>query len=75
MPQPLRFERRAGFREYNASLKKLESDEKEAFRLNAIAAEQGMQDAVLAMGWFYLNGAGVDPDIGEAVRWYKRQHG
>ncbi len=26
---------------------------------NCIAAQEGMHDAVLAMGWFYLNGVGV----------------
>ncbi len=31
-----------------------------------------MRDAVLAMGWFYLNGVGVEPDIEEAKRWYKK---
>jgi TPR repeat protein len=66
-----------GVREYNESLQKLESNEAEAFRLNARAAAIWMHDAVLAMGWFYLNGAGVEPDVDEAIRWYKKaaRHG
>jgi TPR repeat protein len=77
LPQPLRFGGRPGFREYNKSLKRLGNDDEEAFRLNVIAAEQGMHEAVLAMGWFYLNGAGVEADLGEAIRWYKKaaRHG
>ena len=31
-----------------------------------------MHDAVLAMGWFYLNGVGVDPNEKEAIRWYRK---
>src|SRR5947208_16554934 len=57
---------------YNRSLRKLGNDDKEAFRLNSVAAEQGMHDAILAMGWFYLNGVGVEPDEMEATRWYKK---
>ncbi len=59
-------------RTYNRSLKLLDSDEGEAFRLNQLAAQDGMHDAVLAMGWFYLNGVGVEPDEEEAVRWYRK---
>jgi len=36
--------------------------------LNVIAAEQGMHDAVLAMGWFYLNGVGAQANEEEAIR-------
>jgi TPR repeat protein len=61
-----------GVREYNQSLLKLDSDEEEAFRLNAIAASKGMHDAVLAMGWFYLNGCGVEADLEEAISWFKK---
>lgn len=62
---------------YNESLKYLDGqgvckDMKEAFRLNAEAAEDGMHDAVLAMGWFYLRGIGVDIDLDESKRWYKK---
>ena len=77
LPQPLRFGGQPGLREYNKSIKRLGNDDEEAFRLNVIAAEQGMHDAVLAMGWFYLNGAGVEADLVEAIRWYKKaaRHG
>jgi TPR repeat protein len=62
---------------YNRSLKSLDGqgapqDPKEAFRLNSQAAESGMRDAVLAMGWFYLNGVGVEQDIEQARRWYRK---
>lgn len=62
----------ASSRTYNDSLKVLDSDEAEAFRLNYIAAQEGMHDAVLAMGWFCLNGVGVKADEQAAVHWYKR---
>jgi uncharacterized protein len=57
---------------YNRSLRLLDNNDAEAFRLNRIAAEDGMHDAVLAMGWFYLNGFGVEADEDEAIRWYRR---
>lgn len=47
-------------------------DKQRAFALNAEAAESGHHDAVLAMGWFYLNGEGVDKDIERAKKWYRR---
>jgi len=31
-----------------------------------------MHDAVLAMGWFYLNGVGVERDVEQARRWYRK---
>ncbi len=62
----------ASWRTYNHSLRLLDNDESEAFRLNQIAAEQGMHDAVLAMGWFYLNGVGVEVDEAAALRWYRK---
>jgi TPR repeat protein len=43
-----------------------------AFALNAKAAELRYPDAVLAMGWFYLNGFGVSRDIPLARHWYRR---
>jgi len=54
---------------YNQSLKSLDGlgireDPEEAFRLNSLAAEDGMHDAVLAMGWFYRRGIGVQMDWG-----------
>ena len=57
---------------YNRSLRLLDNNDEEAFRLNRIAAEDGMHDAVLAMGWFYLNGAGVERNEDEAIRWYRK---
>jgi len=57
---------------YNRSLRLPDNNDAEAFRLNRVAAEDGMHDAVLAMGWFYLNGAGVEADEDEAIRWYRR---
>jgi len=57
---------------YNRSLRLLDNNDAEAFRLNRIAAEDGMHDAVLAMGWFYLNGVGVEANDDEAIRWYRK---
>jgi TPR repeat protein len=62
---------------YSRSLEYLDGkgipkDERLAFVLNQEAAEQGYGDAVLAMGWFYLNGVGVDVDLDEAERWYRK---
>ena len=62
---------------YNRSLNFLEGmsaaeDPRQAFQLNAQAAAYGMHDAVLAMGWFYLNGVGVEVDRDEARRWYRK---
>jgi len=62
---------------YNESLKYLEGqgvakDVNEAFRLNTAAAADGMHDAVLAMGWFYRRGIGVELDIEESKRWYRK---
>ena len=38
-------------------------NEAQAFALNAEAADAGHGDAVLAMGWFYLNGVGVAKNL------------
>jgi TPR repeat protein len=46
-------------------------DERRAFILNVEAAEGGHADAVLAMGWFYLNGVGVERDVKRARKWYR----
>lgn len=61
---------------YNESLDLLQGqggarDAKRAFGLNAEAAKGGHADAVLAMGWFYLNGAGVERSIEKAKKWYR----
>ena len=62
---------------YNRSLALLggqgvKQNEKAAFALNAQAAEQGHHDAVLAMGWFYLNGVGVEKDHEKSWHWYRK---
>ena len=62
---------------YNRSLEFLTGagvpkDEEKAFRLNADSASLGYGDAVLAMGWFYLNGTGVQRDLALASKWYKK---
>jgi uncharacterized protein len=62
----------ASWRSYNHSLRMLDSDEVKAFQLNQIAALEGMHDAVLAMGWFYLNGVGVEANEEAALHWYRK---
>ncbi len=62
---------------YNDSLALLEGkgfkkDEQRSFELNRTAAIEGHADATLAMGWFYLNGAGVERSISDAITWYRR---
>jgi hypothetical protein len=62
---------------YNRSLDCLQGrgvpeDHAESFRLCERAAAAGFHDAVLAMGWHYLNGVGVDADVEEARDWYQR---
>lgn len=66
------FNHPAAHRIYNASLRQLGGNDLEAFRLNQIAADDGMHDAVLAMGWFYLNGVGVEADETAAYHWYRK---
>jgi TPR repeat protein len=51
---------------------KTPKDEKASFEANAQAAATGFRDAVLAMGWYYLNGVGVSEDVDEAKRWYRK---
>jgi hypothetical protein len=52
-------------------------DEKRSFALNEKVARSGHGDAVLAMGWFYLNGVGVERDLEAAEKWYRKsaRHG
>jgi TPR repeat protein len=62
---------------YNQSLKYLDGkgvakDEAKAFAMNSEAAESGDHDAVLAMGWFHLNGIGVEADSEKAEYWYRK---
>jgi uncharacterized protein len=64
-------------RTYNLSLQHLDGngvpkDEARAFELNAEAAKSGYHDAVLAMGWFYLNGVGVESNREFAEHWYRK---
>jgi TPR repeat protein len=61
-----------GVDEYNKSLRQLGNDDEEAFILNASAAEKGDHDAILAMGWFYLNGIGVKANLEAATHWYRK---
>lgn len=61
---------------YSQSLDCLEGkgvpqDASKAFSLNAQSAAGGYGDAVLAMGWFYLRGVGVERNFAEAERWYR----
>src|SRR5262245_25531929 len=67
---------------YNRSLAYLDGkgvakDEAKAFSLNAEAAQLRYREAVLAMGWFYLNGVGVERDLEKAQSWYRKsaRHG
>lgn len=46
-------------------------DERQSFLLNAEAARGGHSDAVLAMGWYYLRGVGVERDIDLAKKLYR----
>ena len=62
----------AANRYYNESLRQLNNDDVKSFHLNEEAAESGMHDAVLAMGWFYWNGVGVEANRDEAIRWYRK---
>jgi TPR repeat protein len=61
---------------YNQSLdcllgRGVAKDERRSFALNEDAAKEGHSDAVLAMGWFYLNGVGVERDLERARKWYR----
>lgn len=47
-------------------------DYKRAFDLNMEAAYGGYPDAILVMGWFYLNGCGCSENLPEAKYWYRR---
>ena len=62
---------------YNESLALLEGrevqkDEQRAFEKNRAAAIEGHADATLAMGWFYINGVGVERSIADSITWYRR---
>jgi TPR repeat protein len=82
---PWKFTNRATSSLYNRSLRALgflrgngvPQSEAEAFRWNAEAAHAGHRDAVLAMGWFYLNGIGVERNVELARKWYRKsaRHG
>jgi TPR repeat protein len=66
----------AASRLYNQSLDCLEGrgvpkDERKAFVLNQRAAYLGHGDAILAMGWFYNHGVGVELDDVQSLRWYR----
>ena len=62
---------------YNLSLdyllgENVPKDSSKAFEFNIEAAQLGYADAILAMGWFYLNGEGVARDIESATKWYRK---
>jgi TPR repeat protein len=46
-------------------------DESRPFAVNSEAAHHGHADAVLAMGWFYLNGVGVAANTEQATKRYR----
>jgi TPR repeat protein len=45
-------------------------DYQKAFYWTLKAANSGDVDAILAIGWHYLNGCGVEKDLGLATKWY-----
>jgi TPR repeat protein len=62
---------------YNQSLAYLDGkgvprDLERSFALCAEAAATSHSDAVLAMGWHYLNGVGVERDLRLADHWYRK---
>ena len=62
---------------YNLSLKYLDGigvpkDETAAFALCEQAATVNHHDAVLALGWHYLNGCGTPPNLEKAKWWYTK---
>jgi TPR repeat protein len=62
---------------YNLSLDRMgigghPCDKAESFKLNKQAADLGHYEAILTMGWLYLNGYGVEKDLGLAEYWYRR---
>ncbi|MES2212965.1 MAG: tetratricopeptide repeat protein, partial [Pseudomonadota bacterium] len=44
----------------------------EAFRWYLPAAEQGLQEAQIALGNLYYSGQGIEQNFGEAMYWYKK---
>lgn len=50
----------------------LHEDEKAAFPFYLLAAKQGMTVAEYNVAAMYMNGQGVDKDLHEALRWFKR---
>src|SRR6266705_1319031 len=64
-------------RAYNRSLDLLQGrhapkDFEESVRLNALAAKEGHRDSVLAMGWYFIRGVGVERDVEKAKKWYRK---
>jgi TPR repeat protein len=67
---------------YNESIdylngKGVPKDEVKSFALNSQAAHAGYREAILAMGWYYLGGVGVQQDYEKAEHWYRKsaRHG
>ncbi len=49
-----------------------DDNKKKAVKYARMAAENGLDDAQWLLGWFYLNGTGVEKDPGEAVIWLQK---
>lgn len=49
-----------------------EKDDKLAFHLYSEAANQGLSEAMMVVGYSYQNAMGVERDSKEAVSWYRR---
>ena len=52
--------------------KGVQKNEQRSFEINRTAAIKGHADAILAMGWFYINGIGVERSISDAITWYRQ---
>ena len=49
-----------------------EKDFEKAAKLYRLAADQGHTMAQGNLGWMYTNGNGVEEDLDEAAKWYRR---
>ncbi|HEY3351687.1 MAG TPA: tetratricopeptide repeat protein [Polyangia bacterium] len=50
----------------------VQADPAEAIRLMTEAAEKGNREALLHLGWCFLNGVGVAMDLDQARFWYRK---
>ncbi len=55
-----------------ASLAIARGDEKAAYQVYLPLAENGHPDAQYSIGFMTANGKGVEQDLGEAIKWYKK---